>query len=308
MVSEYRVRFEGEDYAKVGVLLCICRCVFCSVCVALCVAVYMSLCVLLCVCCCVCCCRESKYLLPLSECPLLSSLFHLCICLVSYSFCASCQCVHGHLWCDISLWLYVCILSVICCHVCLSYRLRFAWGFLLFVPAILPLLITALCNAYWCMVALCAFNLVSPLPLYSSPLCASIFPLSLSLSEVPSGHWWYSFFGNVLGTADQSPAPYTAFSYEGDSDVLDPIPMWRIANEPKVKQTLIRHGNFDYLTYNVTYEPAIERRDMPNSFYLLEKPAFMSGLTWPWVTADKATKVHGILPARARFDAIHGTG
>src|SRR5262245_52870991 len=47
------------------------------------------------------------------------------------------------------------------------------------------------------------------------------------------GHYFYSFVGNVLGTADQDPSPYSGFAYE---DLYpwadDPIGLWRIGYTP----------------------------------------------------------------------------
>ena len=70
------------------------------------------------------------------------------------------------------------------------------------------------------------------------------------------GHYNYSFVGNVLGTSDQDPSPFSGFAYEdlypwGDN----PVGLWRLGYTPKdwnapaearVVNTVHRHGNFDY--------------------------------------------------------------
>ena len=122
------------------------------------------------------------------------------------------------------------------------------------------------------------------------------------------GHWWYTFVGNVLGTADQSPAPFSGFKYEDTypwSD--DPVPMWRLGytenwgpTDPKVVSTVIRNGNFDYFTNSVRWDNSSQ--PIPNSLYLTSKPAFFGSNPWPWVDPTGATKLY-TLPARARFDA-----
>ncbi len=69
--------------------------------------------------------------------------------------------------------------------------------------------------------------------------------------------------------------------------------------------TALRHGNFDYLTNSVSWDPNISERALPSSLYLTQKPAFFDagrGYTWPWVDPTGATPLH-TLPAKARFDA-----
>jgi len=125
------------------------------------------------------------------------------------------------------------------------------------------------------------------------------------------GHYDYSFVGNVLGTAGQSPIPYGGFAYE---DLYpwedDPIGLWRLGYTPinwdappeaRVVNTVHRHGNFDYATNTVRWATGFDQT-LPNSFYLTGRPAFFGSLTWPWVNSTAAPRVH-TLPARARYDA-----
>jgi hypothetical protein len=123
------------------------------------------------------------------------------------------------------------------------------------------------------------------------------------------GHKWYSFVGNVLGTATQSPTGYVLdglFPW-GDS----PIGMWRLGYnpenwsappDPNVTGTVIREGNFDYATKQVHWVKGPQQ--MPASLYLSSKPAFFGNNPWPWVDPTGTVKV-ATLPARARFDAMH---
>ena len=87
------------------------------------------------------------------------------------------------------------------------------------------------------------------------------------------------------------PSPYPAFVYESFYPwnegavrmwALGVGAVWRPA-DPKVVSTIIRHGNFDYVTHSVKWDSAIEDHDLPNSLYLAQKPAFFGDLTWPWV-------------------------
>jgi hypothetical protein len=125
------------------------------------------------------------------------------------------------------------------------------------------------------------------------------------------GHYYYSFVGNVLGTADQSPAPHSGFTYE---DFYpwgpDPVAMWRIGYTPtdwsapaeaRVVSTAHRHANFDYVTNSINWAGGYDQT-LPNSLYLSGKPAFFGSLPWPWVDPAGGTKTH-TLPAKARYEA-----
>ena len=123
------------------------------------------------------------------------------------------------------------------------------------------------------------------------------------------GHKWYSFVGNVLGTANQ---PLTGYVLDalfpwGDN----PVGMWRLGYnpenwgappDPNVTGTVIREGNFDYATKQVHW--VVGPQTLPASLYLTSKPAFFGNNPWPWVDPTGTVKV-ATLPARARFDAMH---
>jgi hypothetical protein len=127
------------------------------------------------------------------------------------------------------------------------------------------------------------------------------------------GHKWYSFVGNVLGTASQNPSPATSYVYQSTFPwTNDPIGMWRLGYnpenwsapaDPNVMTTVIREGNFDYVTNQLQWANAAQQ--LPASLYLSSKPAFFGNNPWPWVDPTGPTKVF-TLPARARFDAMPG--
>ena len=80
-------------------------------------------------------------------------------------------------------------------------------------------------------------------------------------------------------------------------DAVQPYP-----TDAKVPTTTIRHGNFDYLTNTVKWDPAIADRALPNSLYLTGKPAFFEagrGYTWPWVDPAAPTNSTCCRPRRA---------
>ena len=83
-------------------------------------------------------------------------------------------------------------------------------------------------------------------------------------------------------------------------DAVSPYPV-----DAKVSATTLRHGNFDYLTGTVKWDPAIAKRTLPDSLYLRAKPAFFEagrGYRWPWVDPAGPVRLH-TLPAKARYDA-----
>jgi len=126
------------------------------------------------------------------------------------------------------------------------------------------------------------------------------------------GHWWYTFVGNVLGTADQDAAPFSGFSYEATYPWRGTlVGMWRLGYNPedwnapadsKVVSTIVRGGNYDYATRRVSWED-VPAQSLPDSLYLTSKPPFFGDDPWPWVDPTGATKLH-TLPARRRFDAM----
>ena len=119
--------------------------------------------------------------------------------------------------------------------------------------------------------------------------------------------YWHSFVGNVLGLAGQM----SGWVYQSGStssaavwllgwDDWSPYPV-----DPQVAVTTWRHGNFDYLTNAVAWDPSNANHSLPSSLYLSQKPAFFyagRGYVWPWVDPTATTPLQ-TLPAKARFDA-----
>jgi hypothetical protein len=68
-------------------------------------------------------------------------------------------------------------------------------------------------------------------------------------------------------------------------------------------RTLLRHGNFDFVTNQTIWDPAIPSRSLPPSLYLTEKPAFFAERPWPWVDPEGSLKLR-TLPAKERFDLL----
>ena len=147
---------------------------------------------------------------------------------------------------------------------------------------------------------------------------------------VQVGGWWFSFVGNVLGFAGmpllsgQDPSGNTfvqkRFVTQSPVDNLNEsglVPMWKLGYEstkwPKKADPLVlsrtyRHGNFDFVSKTVVWDPGNPVRTLPDSLYLMSKPAFFGANPWPWVNPTTRSEHErlGVLPAKARFDVIHG--
>jgi hypothetical protein len=139
------------------------------------------------------------------------------------------------------------------------------------------------------------------------------------------GHWWYTFSGNVLGTAGMvlnvgMPGGYTGQTSWvadatgaacGDSSVAK---MWTVGwsdngnwgapQDTLVAQRTIRDGNFDFVTKAVNW--ANGAHALPDSLYLGSAPAFFGSNPWPWV--DPLTGSTHTLPAKARWAAMVSAG
>ncbi|WP_244423250.1 glycoside hydrolase family 55 protein [Bradyrhizobium sp. ORS 375] len=129
------------------------------------------------------------------------------------------------------------------------------------------------------------------------------------------GSWWDSFVGNVLGR----PGGMNGWAYDdpsmranaarwrqggiGNIWMLGYDPeRWTMAPDPKTLATVIRSGNFDYLTHQVVWTDDLPAQLLPASLYLRTKPGFFGTHPWPWVDPTADTKLH-VLPAKERFDA-----
>jgi hypothetical protein len=134
------------------------------------------------------------------------------------------------------------------------------------------------------------------------------------------GSWWDSFVGNVLGR----PGLMSGWNYTDPSMSCDASgnnctgnnanwsdnEIWKLGYDPerwgmhpdlKTLSTVIRDGNFDFLTNSQRWHNTAGGFTIPNSMYLTTKPAFFGSGAWPWV--DPTTGKTYTLPAKARYDA-----
>ncbi len=104
---------------------------------------------------------------------------------------------------------------------------------------------------------------------------------------VDANNYYDTFMGNILGTPGCSGVveqnPYR-------STWLNPV-LWKIGfrccsatgnpSDSATANTLIRHGNYDYITNGLTWDSTISSHDIPDSQYLSSKPAWFKSLPWP---------------------------
>jgi hypothetical protein len=105
--------------------------------------------------------------------------------------------------------------------------------------------------------------------------------------------WYYNIVGNILGSpyftnhsglymvaAPQS-SPYETpiiwrLGYAGSGD-----PGGNLLESTNTLFTLLQHGNFDYVTGSVKWDPTIPDTNLPASYYLSSKPSWFGNRTWP---------------------------
>jgi hypothetical protein len=81
----------------------------------------------------------------------------------------------------------------------------------------------------------------------------------------------------------------------------DATNQWTQEAEPGALSTVIRDGNYDFLTNSQRWHNTPGGFVIPSSMYLSAKPAFFGSNPWPWT--DPATGKMYTLPAKARYDA-----
>lgn len=133
------------------------------------------------------------------------------------------------------------------------------------------------------------------------------------------GSWWDTFIGNVLGRSGQMRRwhytdPAMSCDADGnkctgkyanwtDPDVwklgYDPE-RWGMRPDPKTLSTVIRDGNYDFLTNSQKWHNTVGGFALPDSLYLKTKPSFFGSNPWPWVNPTNGSLA--VLPAKARFD------
>jgi hypothetical protein len=140
--------------------------------------------------------------------------------------------------------------------------------------------------------------------------------------QVFSHSRYYNIVGNVLGHPNL-PSGYYESNGPGTSCNEDTPAIYFLGYhnnncgtsswDSQVKSTMLRHGNYDYITASTKWcgesgEPACQGSDqshaIPDSLYLPAKPAWWCAETpWPPIGSDLTPKVSKI-PAQRRYEGL----
>ena len=112
---------------------------------------------------------------------------------------------------------------------------------------------------------------------------------------------FHNFIGNILGTKGHETVYENNDLYEGKMiyclDYADDGPQ-----NGKTARTILRHGNYDYVSDRTIWEASIADHQIPPSYYLSEKPSWWGSFSWPAIGPD-SNPMTGAIPAQARFQA-----
>jgi PKD repeat protein len=115
-------------------------------------------------------------------------------------------------------------------------------------------------------------------------------------------NYYITYIGNVLGYSGMTGA------YETDPYVeRNIINIWRQGTDSLTRSSLIRHGNYDYITNSTVWEGSIAERDIPPSLYLNSKPSWFGALDWPAIGPDIVGYTKNT-PSKLRWDTYVSSG
>lgn len=125
--------------------------------------------------------------------------------------------------------------------------------------------------------------------------------------EIATKNYYMNVVGSVLGTPGKSNR-YEVLPGQSYDDSKENV-IWAMGVDNgvydfNVAPTLLRHGNFDYVTNSVIWDPTIPNHDLPASLYVTQKPNWWCQETpWPPIGPDVAGLVNKI-PAERRFEGL----
>lgn len=116
----------------------------------------------------------------------------------------------------------------------------------------------------------------------------------------PGLTWRYEISENAYGTAQpviyRLGYPLMGSNRYAPRDTDLPL-------DPRVRETLFRHGNFDYASRRVIWDESVPDRELPASLYLTEKPDWWGAGRWPAIGPDLNPMLSSI-PAQVRFEQL----
>ena len=125
--------------------------------------------------------------------------------------------------------------------------------------------------------------------------------------EIAAKNTYMNIVGSVLGTPGKSNR-YEVLPgqpYDDWTDyVIYALGVGSGVEDPRPAATLLRHGNYDYVTNSVIWDPAIPEHDLPASLYRSAAPEWWCQETpWPAIGPDVAGYTNDI-PAKRRFEGL----
>jgi hypothetical protein len=123
--------------------------------------------------------------------------------------------------------------------------------------------------------------------------------------EIAAKNTYMNVVGSVLGTPGKSNR-YEVLPGQPYNDSTEKV-IWVLGvasgvNDANVAATLLRHGNYDYVTNSVKWDATISNHNLPDSLYLSGKPKWWCAETpWPAIGPDVAGYSQNI-PARRRLE------
>jgi hypothetical protein len=127
-------------------------------------------------------------------------------------------------------------------------------------------------------------------------------------------HYYENVIGNVLGRSGFERIYETEnknFNLYGDRGIyrlgyVNAGDDNAAGNDPKVKATVLRHGNWDSVSRSVIWNANIVDTNLPPSLYLTNKPSWWGDLAWPPYGGDRNPML-GVIPAESRLLSTLGT-
>ena len=114
----------------------------------------------------------------------------------------------------------------------------------------------------------------------------------------------YPFLGNNSFTAlygPQNPPDYRASTYGDTVGGLNSPFTGYPKLDYNVKNTILRHGNYDFFNKSIVWDSSIADHTIPNSFYLTSKPAYFGNLAWPPIDPANPNISITAIPAGYRY-------
>ena len=125
--------------------------------------------------------------------------------------------------------------------------------------------------------------------------------------EIAAKNTYMNVVGSVLGTPGKSNR-YEVLPGQPYDDWQDRV-IWALGvgsgvDDPNVAATLLRHGNYDFVTNSVVWDPTIPDHNLPASLYRSGLPDWWCQETpWPPIGPDVPGYFHDI-PAKRRFEGL----